>query len=514
MAKVKQEEDMGAEKGDNWLSYWANPQVETVKKETNSGNYVKKEFSDNSTAMTSNVEQENTSDQVKQVFSLDASIRKHVSEIASNVLSNSEKKKTKTNLQRAQNGSFSKDTRIWRETFEKAQESEQVEDLCEYKCPTCSKVFSNRNCLGRHKYKSRWRGLGCQGIIVTYKDCLTKIVIYKCLICHDKLLCEKHLISRHIERKHKISMKEYLHKWNLNCKFDKVKVPENILEDTKFLPGSIKISRNIGNKCKFSCGKCDFTSNHWKLMSSHKSKLNHGHSSNIMDYVTSLTIYKCQICCKHILCDTAAIWRHIVEKHKLSQSHYKKMYKPIEKRKQYLLELKSVIEHIPAVKHNSSKYFLQANALRVDETTGDIGNLSFFKCPKCPKTDMTYGYLLSHVKREHGMKHQKCMLNLVEARYHRCHICSKNILCDNTLLSSHMMHNHKINLAHYGKDYVCKNGFRVYPTFDYFRKNQNVFDLMRQEMGKIETISNQDSDDNGLISPSMLSSESEDSDCE
>ncbi len=105
------------------------------------------------------------------------------------------------------------------------------------------------------------------------------------------------------------------------------------------------------------------------------------------------------------------------------------------------------------------------------------------------------------------MKHQKYMFqNLVQASFRKCHICRKNIVCDDSILRGHLKVCHKVNFDHYSKEYVLNKGFTVYPTFHDFSKNKNVFDSIRQEMAKTKTHNNQDSDDNGLISPSILSS--------
>ncbi len=61
-------------------------------------------------------------------------------------------------------------------------------------------------------------------------------------------------------------------------------------------------------------------------------------------------------------------------------------------------------------------------------------------------------------------------------------------------------------IQQYARDYVLKLGFRVYPSFREYCNDQNVFKTLKQE--NKETKDDNDFD-NGLILPSMMSSESE-----
>ncbi len=178
---------------------------------------------------------------------------------------------------------------------------------------------------------------------------------------------------------------------------------------------------------------------------------------------------------------------------------------------QYLVELKSSIKHIPAIQ-SSSKYDFKPQEIHLDQTTSDIGYLCFFKCPDCPKADLSYIGLRNHCRKKHGSKTlRRHMNNAVELRYHRCLICSKHVACDADIIASHLQQAHQLKVNQYAKTYVLKLGFRVYPTFRDYIKDQNVFKTL--EMDNTET-EGSDECDNGLILPSMISSESEDSDQE
>ncbi len=133
--------------------------------------------------------------------------------------------------------------------------------------------------------------------------------------------------------------------------------------------------------------------------------------------------------------------------------------------------------------------------------------MTFFQCPSCVKTSMPYASLVEYCKRRHKFKFHFNTKNIVEARYHECHICAKIILCDNRVLGSHLK-SHKMKLSQYNSDYVLKNGNIVIPTFKDFQSNPKVFDSIQPN----NIINKNHPKNNDLISPDMISSESEDSD--
>ncbi len=68
-------------------------------------------------------------------------------------------------------------------------------------------------------------------------------------------------------------------------------------------------------------------------------------------------------------------------------------------------------------------------------------------------------------------------------------------------------------LAKYLVEYVFKKGYRVYPTLREYSLNYDVFNsLEKPKEMENQGQENDEINDNGLILPSMLSSESEDSD--
>ncbi len=68
-----------------------------------------------------------------------------------------------------------------------------------------------------------------------------------------------------------------------------------------------------------------------------------------------------------------------------------------------------------------------------------------------------------------------------------------------------------MTLSQYIREYVFKKGGKVFPTYKEYCNNNQIFEV---KTGALQEVSNNidTNNDNGLILPSMLSSESEDSD--
>ncbi len=121
---------------------------------------------------------------------------------------------------------------------------------------------------------------------------------------------------------------------------------------------------------------------------------------------------------------------------------------------------------------------------------------------------MAYGGLRTHLRNKHQSRNVKYDKDLVtEARYHKCQICSMLVLCDHTMLRNHVRNAHKTNVPKYFSNHVLKNGGKSIPTYTDFKKDNNVFETFIADEKQSENPLKHD-----LILPSMLSSESEDSD--
>ncbi len=486
MVSIKKEEGLEEAKSDSWMLYWTNhPDIE-IKEEEKYDNKsgVKKEILENNTESKSKISHEKNPKDKEILLSKKGSCikdSKSTKEVLSEIgqsgngteppISNNRKITTKV-TKIALTKSLNKDNKKQMGISEKQSFSDKVADLCEFKCPSCGEFFTSKHNISNHFRKTKH--VISKNRRIFLRDFMTTIRYYKCLICDQSIICDKRDIGDHLYKNHKISLCKYIGKKNLEYTRKHPKFTE--MHQIVYTENEKReISDTIGNYCVFSCLECDFTCQSWSLMGLHKSKNKHGQRAGYNKHTKLATLYKCQICDALILCDKDIIRFHLRTKHKVTLSEYNKKHSPIKGDDsllaQYLLELKSVVKNIPC-----AKSYLHGDLLQVFPTTGCTGNISFFKCPDCSKTDMSYKQLLKHCKQEHSERQLIGYANNIEeARYHSCHICSKPIICDNTILIFHLSKAHHMNLSTYSKEYVLKNGFSVYPTFQDFKKDNKVF---------------------------------------
>ncbi len=396
-----------------------------------------------------------------------------------------------------------KNVKIFNWTLDNATVSRNVADLCEYQCPKCSKIFSARDLLIRHFKKTKHVEF-FQGSVNKY---LVKVVAHKCYICSNIFLSDKKVILSHISQSHKIdNLKKYCDMTEATNEFKIVSTKCSSLPEYHF-----DTTGMIANLCKFSCQKCKYSSWSWGLMARHLRSSTHTTFLSADQYATRKKFHKCFVCKEVLLCDSRIICSHAVA-HQMKLADYRKLNKKPVKNELYAMyckELKDVISKIPVVEAKPH-YVLSPNSLPNHQVTRDVGNCSFFKCPRCNESDLSYKLLLAHCKKEHQMKHVPFnSQNVAEARYHKCHVCDKIVLCDEHLIARHIRDIHKSSLTKYVKEFVLKSGGRAFPVFADYRKDIQIFESFKNFTN--EQLSN-DISENGLVMPSDLSSESEESD--
>ncbi len=401
----------------------------------------------------------------------------------------------------------------WVEALKNATLSDSINNLCEYQCPKCNTVFKGRQRFYRHLHKTKHAAVSRGGI----NNFLLTIVAHQCYICAKRILCDRVTIWSHIQKKHQnCSLQAYCS--SMGKTFERLNTSSTCMLSkfkAEFFKNDCKVTAEIGNKCTFLCVQCKFVCHCLRQIRRHIIEKNHGSLQDLKDYVTNAIFHQCGICNQLVLCDTRILHYHLRTKHHLTMPAYKtqmnyktktKHFKYLDTQSEYCSELKSVITHIPGFQTAPNlKTYMEPNTLAENQVTKDTGNLSFFQCPVCHKTDMSLSAFQEHRYKEHpsnkGFNFMKCAL---EARYHSCHICSMIILCDNKYITRHLTKRHKIKLSEYVTNYVLKNGNRAFPTFFDYIKNNKVFESFREPI--------KHEGDNGLIQPHMISSESEDSD--
>lgn len=86
-----------------------------------------------------------------------------------------------------------------------------------------------------------------------------------------------------------------------------------------------------------------------------------------------------------------------------------------------------------------------------DQTTDQVANMCLFACDKCPFESNSWGGMRNHnLKSGHGPGNTRFDPKYVkEARYHKCTICSRILLCEAYLIVNHILESHNLKLDAY-----------------------------------------------------------------
>ncbi len=360
-------------------------------------------------------------------------------------------------------------------SLENSKVSEELGNLCKYKCPTCKQVYNSAGSLRKHFLDTRHADLSRKAL----NSFLTKIVAHICKICSMKVLCDKMALYSHMFLHGIKSLKEYI----TTTKARRVEEQENnteLLQNfCKKISMKYQITGAVGSLCRYTCDKCDYFCQTWPTLKRHCSNSGHGPLSPATKYLAHVVIHKCKVCDELLLADKYFIEVHL-QKHQVTTRDYVKIASITNSKetwyKQYHKELKKAIRDIPAVPAKTD-YSLQANSLPESNVTKHLGDISFFKCPHCSTSGISYNSLLAHCRTKHNISCVAYDQNLLEeARYHQCHICSENLLCDSAIVRKHLGQKHGgMNLSEYKTEHVFKNGYIDIPNFKVYMTNGNVF---------------------------------------
>ena len=89
---------------------------------------------------------------------------------------------------------------------------------------------------------------------------------------------------------------------------------------------------------------------------------------------------------------------------------------------------------------NKKQHLWPSYTLANDQVTRLVGNLCVFKCDVCLTIFPSWVRLETHLSSRHGRPIFKNfdVHNIVEARYHRCCICTHILLCDKSIIKRHI----------------------------------------------------------------------------
>ncbi len=362
------------------------------------------------------------------------------------------------------------------DSFKSFEETSKVANLCKYKCQACKKVYYTLRSFQRHIIQTKHTSVDKGSI----RKHLIEIVAHKCYICSKRVLCDKSYILKHLTKHNLRSLQAYSNATNV--KYENKTARRKKEFDTLWSKKSTKkeISEIFANLCKYKCKCCAYSCNSWRYMVAHINTKNHGLDLSPAECAIHVVFYKCKVCECFLLCDTDILRNH-ARKHNLTLTAYKTLQNVCNDKElltHYYKELRIAMKNIAMVSPKA-QCTLKSSSLPKFQTTSNVGNLCFFKCLLCNKSEMSFGNFSCHLRREHNCKTALYKQeNVVEARYHKCLMCARIVLCDNHILRGHLK-GHKTNYAQYVKNYVVKVGGKVFPTFQEYRRDRTVFEMLK-----------------------------------
>ncbi len=366
-----------------------------------------------------------------------------------------------------------------RNKIEEADVSKEVGNLCRYQCPTCKHIYESSGGFRKHVLHTWHIDLSKE----PSSSFLIKVVAHRCKICSKKVLCDKITLNSHMSNHAIKSLKKYIETTNASRVEEKENTIVLLHKFCKKNSMKYEVTGVVGSLCRYKCDKCDYWSQTWFSMRKHCLALEHGPLSAPTQYLTQVVMHKCNVCEELLLADKLFIDVHL-RKHKLTIRKYMEKTSTINSEetwhRQYHKELRKAIRDIPAIPAKT-QLTLKANSLPASKVTKHIGDISFFKCPHCCRSGISYNCLLSHCRTKHNISFVAYDPKLLEeARYHQCHICSEIILCDTTIVRKHLGQNHGgMNLSEYKMEHVSKQGYIAIPNFKVYMTNFNVFNEVK-----------------------------------
>ncbi len=278
----------------------------------------------------------------------------------------------------------------------------KVRNLCEFTCDMCSFRTTVWCSLNIHKKAEHKKVLLCK------EKYIVKARYHACNICAKRLLSGIHFIAQHALLVHSMTTSEY----------------ETFTEEVGPVCTMYEKNGKMFAKCKL-CYTDFFLQNQFTTF-------NHMHQSHediIVNYSKKLQTMKNKVVASApsaIPHDSRSINNRSI---KVATSALK-----IKLESERLAELRS---QVPLVSSPPLGFCsMPEDSIPKSKTTDIIDNLCIFGCTKCNFRVDKWETMSRHLKR--CVKFIKFKTDyLVEARYHRCLICSKPMLCDKIIIRLH-----------------------------------------------------------------------------
>ncbi len=354
--------------------------------------------------------------------------------------------------------------------------------MCTFKCSDCPNTYHGWGAFYRHMKLQHDKNIKMS----ENEMYLTKVFVYICKICSEKVLCDSAFIFLHLRRRHKIRMSAYREKFNLKKETTSVLVANAPVSETA-APGM----------CTFKCPECNSQHANYNRFSLHM-RYQHETSVKMVEsetYLSKVMVHVCKICSSRILSDSIFMSDHFNQKHKLTLQEYRLKYIEgkvsndlVESREELVENVKYGHNNISQIYYNkvleASKrqeaiaqnikktYYSQANKGENNNVTARkfvsildkaplsenaTAGLCLFKCLQCTFQNTTWMYFTQHMRKVHqkAVKMSEYEKFASKAFVHVCKVCSDKVLCDSVHFSKHFRQ-HGLSIKEYRQKYFDK----------------------------------------------------------
>ncbi len=340
----------------------------------------------------------------------------------------------------------------------------EVENLCDFKCDRCSISFDRMAQFVPHLLK-------CKGTKKFEQKYVTSAVFHECKVCEATMLCDSHIICKHLYNIHAMKLPEYLALRTRNMclkrkdsELTPPKVPalpplQGIINPKGSLPDHFTTSK-VANLCVFACDICDIKVHTYRAILMHNFYSDHGpgHVRYDKKYVKEARYHKCVCCAKVILCDISNIGQHIKYAHGYSLEEYQNLVNAQNISRKFS-NVKKVNASVPVhVSHPKNSwpslttYLAPGLCMTFDEgknipsssISTEYSNLCTFQCDKCSAVFGAWDLTSKHMQKcKNSTLFDKKLV--IKAVIHECKICLQRMLCDKRAIVTHLCRVHKIN---------------------------------------------------------------------
>ncbi len=185
----------------------------------------------------------------------------------------------------------------------------------------------------------------------------------------------------------------------------------------------------IGSLCVYKCGKCSKKFPCQSSLKQHETNYSHKCGKNIIECLEKAVYHRCKLCQKSILCDRHSLYRHLFWSHGCTLQEYCKK------------------SDCTLVKIEPNPNALLTNL----KQSQHIESLCVFSCKICTKKYTNSNSFSIHTRTHKNYPKGDILSGLVTGSSYRCDKCQKLMLCDKTIIYSHM------KSVHGQKNVACIN---------------------------------------------------------